>query len=745
MKLTRQVVITVTVTVSALLLLNGLVIQNLLKSTFERYEDAHVARNSGRIQQSIEATYERLTRTNLDWSEWTDTYNFLLGNYADYVNANLVNGSLENIGLDLMAFADGTHQVVWHKWKSNHEAFDAPGELYVEHSEAIEKLFNEFANEDVDSRGIVLTSRGPLFVVSRPVVRNDRSGPPAGTLLTGLYIDESWIADTSRRAHVDFSVVELSDMNHGEEIDDIQEQLAAQDGAPLVFRSDSFVHEYFSLSDIGGDPALLIDVLTPRDIFAQGRQVQYIAAGSAGIAGLTLMILITMLIRRLVVQPIHELTGHIERIKETGELRSLAESHSKDEVGLLALKFDELIQKQKQAEDKSQLLDSILQRTSISIAFTDSEGCLQYMNPTFANYLCEIGYSDADFDIQHLFDAQGQTSDAYDQMSQAIAAGSPWSSQVTWTDSDEIVHEEEMTISPVRSLNNEVLHLYIYYQDVTTRNALERRLAQAEKLESVGQLASGIAHEINTPAQFVGDNTKFLQESFEDLNDLLQLLDQLATSDRDSVSMDKIRLAVEKADVRFLSEEIPSAIEQSIDGIARISTIVRAMKDFAHPGTELAQVDINRAIESTVTVASNEWKYVADVNLKLDDALPEVQGNVGQINQVLLNIIVNASHAIAENGKDTQGIISIETGQADSCAEICISDNGPGIPEDVRARIFDPFFTTKEVGKGTGQGLSIAYDVVVNKHGGTISAESEPGQGSRFIIRLPICVDDKAA
>ncbi|HDH97429.1 MAG TPA: histidine kinase, partial [Proteobacteria bacterium] len=204
----------------------------------------------------------------------------------------------------------------------------------------------------------------------------------------------------------------------------------------------------------------------------------------------------------------------------------------------------------------------------------------------------------------------------------------------------------------------------------------------------------------------------------------------------------EVEEAVRSADMEFLAEEVPKAIDESLDGIERIASIVRAMKEFSHPGLEeKVAIDINRAIQNTVTISRNEWKYVADVELDLDPNLPLVPCLPRDINQVLLNIIVNAAHAIADvvgEGRAAKGKITISTRHIGDWVEIRISDTGTGIPPEIRHRIFDPFFTTKEVGKGTGQGLSIAHSIVVDKHKGQIFFETEMGKGTTFFIRLPL-------
>lgn len=267
--------------------------------------------------------------------------------------------------------------------------------------------------------------------------------------------------------------------------------------------------------------------------------------------------------------------------------------------------------------------------------------------------------------------------------------------------------------------------------DLRTTQAM---LIQAEKLESIGQLAAGIAHEINTPVQYVTDNSTFLESAFDDL---LRAFDELEALARvtDTGRVDDV---VREADITFLREEIPLALAQSHEGLARVSEIVRAMKDFSHPGSEVAAADLNHAIESTVTVSRNEWKYVAAVEVQLDPTLPAVRCHEGQIKQVVLNMVVNAAHAIGEAGHDpSTGRIVVTTGWDGDRARISVSDNGCGMPPEVRARIFDPFFTTKEVGRGTGQGLSVAHRIV-GAHAGRILVDSTQGVGTTFTLDLPV-------
>ncbi|GIX49666.1 MAG: hypothetical protein KatS3mg131_3877 [Candidatus Tectimicrobiota bacterium] len=295
-----------------------------------------------------------------------------------------------------------------------------------------------------------------------------------------------------------------------------------------------------------------------------------------------------------------------------------------------------------------------------------------------------------------------------------------------------------ITLTPMAGSGGESLGLLLLGADITERKLLQSQLAQAQKLEAIGQLAAGIAHEINTPTQYVGDNLRFLRDAFADLLTLLDAYQESGCGERQQ----ELEALAARLDLPYLRQEIPVALEQALDGVERVATIVRAMKDFSHPGVEeKTPIDLNKALESTVTVARNEWKYVAELVLDLDPDLPLVPCLPGELNQVFLNIVVNAAHAIADvvgDGSQGKGTIRVSTHRDGDWVEVRISDTGTGIPEAIRERIFDPFFTTKEVGKGTGQGLAIAHDVVVKKHGGHLTFETEVGKGTTFIVRLPV-------
>jgi len=283
-------------------------------------------------------------------------------------------------------------------------------------------------------------------------------------------------------------------------------------------------------------------------------------------------------------------------------------------------------------------------------------------------------------------------------------------------------------------------------QTLAQLQGAQAKLLQSQKLEAIGQLAAGIAHEINTPAQYVSDNTAFARRAVDGLIAALQasmaVVERAKQGDIPADLLAAAEAAAVKAKTGFLFKQLPRALDQAREGLERISTIVQAMKEFSHPsGAEKCPVNLREAIETTIAVARNEWKYVAEVELQMPADLPLVPVLRNEFNQVILNLIVNAAHAIGDvtgGGAEGKGKIRISGRVVGSEVEIRVSDTGGGIPESVRGKVFEPFFTTKGVGKGTGQGLAIAYSVVVDKHQGSIAFESEVGQGTSFIIGLPL-------
>jgi PAS domain S-box-containing protein len=364
-----------------------------------------------------------------------------------------------------------------------------------------------------------------------------------------------------------------------------------------------------------------------------------------------------------------------------------------------------------------------------------------------------------------MFSDEEQNREAFSRLRQAVRCGNNASEEMVSRRRDGSTFCVGMFLTPVCPADgSDISHYLVIGADITARLEQERarqllqeqlynemkerermgiELQLAQKLESVGRLAAGIAHEINTPIQYIGDSVSFLQATQAELAQLRTAyqgaMQQMQDSAHAREAMESVHAAQQALDLSFVDTEVPKAFARTMEGVQRVAAIVRAMKEFAHPDSgEQNPADLNHAIETTLLVAHNEYKYSAQVETGLGE-LPEVVCNIGELNQVFLNLIVNAAHAIAESGQDAQsGRITITTRVAGEQAEIVIADNGCGISAENLERIFDPFFTTKPVGRGTGQGLAITRTIVIEKHGGRVDVESTLGSGTRFVLRLPI-------
>jgi PAS domain S-box-containing protein len=394
------------------------------------------------------------------------------------------------------------------------------------------------------------------------------------------------------------------------------------------------------------------------------------------------------------------------------------------------------ITKRLEADLERRQLAEALQHCTDSIEILDSQGRIVYVNAAFeasnGQRLADIRGSRP----EALTDF-GPAADRYeDMMRTAYRGGRPWSGTLKSLSADGGTREEDVTVSPLRDDRGQVSGYVVVKRDTTDRRRLESQIRQRQKLESIGQLADGIAHELNAPIQLVDDNLRFLRESFGELDRLLAEFAGLGKRSN-AVPPSAIAGCLQKADVEFLQREIGRALDQSGDGLHRMAGIVRAMRDMSYSSPEKAPVDLNRAIQNTITVSTNEWQHVAEIQTSFDPALPPVVCMPGDVSLVLLGLLVNAAHAISETNRSGirgKGVITVSTHRLNEFAEIRIGDTGRGVPPEARRRLFDP-----QAAPGTaGHDLSMAHEVIVNQHGGTIALDSEPGKGATFIIRLPI-------
>jgi PAS domain S-box-containing protein len=398
----------------------------------------------------------------------------------------------------------------------------------------------------------------------------------------------------------------------------------------------------------------------------------------------------------------------------------------------------------KKAEKRLERLSSVVEQSSETIVVTDLAGNIVYCNQAFTQ---STGYSQAEALGQNprILKSGNQDEVFYQKLWDTITAGDVWHGVFKDKRKDGTFFDERAVIFPIKDKAGKIINYAAVKRDITKENLLENQLRLSQRMEAVGQLAAGVAHELNTPIGFVSSNMESVKKYVDQFKQLIPRYQEFISKvnqlqpDLLSGELKELREAEENAHLDFILEDLDDLFAETAEGFERISQIVVKLREFSRvdSGDETGYYNLNRAIETTLVVSRNEYKYVADAETELTEDLPDSICNSGEINQVLLNIIVNAAQAIKEQGREDKGKISIVTDYDDQWVLCRISDDGPGVSDEVSENIFNSFFTTKAVGTGTGLGLYISYDIIVNKHGGQLQVDSSPGQGTTFIIKLP--------
>lgn len=404
----------------------------------------------------------------------------------------------------------------------------------------------------------------------------------------------------------------------------------------------------------------------------------------------------------------------------------------------------EISQKSKMQNRQKRLITAI-ESAAEAIIITSPAGKIIFVNPAFEQL---TGYSarEAIHKTPGILQSGHHSKKFYDDLWQTILAGKVWKGRFTNKRKDGTFYQEEATISPVKNDHGTVINFVAVKKDITKEIELETQLQQAQKLESIGTLAAGMAHEINTPVQYVLSNTNFLKEVFSNFLEIQagyqHLVQVVSASGNFSEQVDEMTRLAEKLDLDYLKDEAGKAFEDTIEGINRISAIIGLMKDFSQPESGGKRLeDLNKIIRTTVDVTRNQWQDVAEIDLDLDAELPPVPLMVAHFKQIILEMILNAICALTAkqtSHPQPKGRISITTRTAGDKIDLRLADTGIGISRADIGKVFDPFFTTKPVGKGSGQGLSVVRGVV-DKHDGTITVSSTQGEGTEFTISLPLC------
>lgn len=407
------------------------------------------------------------------------------------------------------------------------------------------------------------------------------------------------------------------------------------------------------------------------------------------------------------------------------------------------------ISERKAAELEHKRLTTAIDQVAEAIVITDTSGTIIYVNPAFE---VTSGYSVTESIGKNpkILKSDEHDEEFYTELWKTISCGKIWKGRFINLSKDGRRHIQEATIGPVRNEEGQIMSYVCVARDITQQLLIEAQLRQAQKLESIGELAAGIAHEINTPTQYVTTNIKFLEDSFAEIIKTISSMNSLRKLIHDNTPIDKLVTAadtiINNDELNYLKEDIPNAIRESEEGLRRITEIVNSVKQLSHPGeTQKSFHNLNNIINDAITVCTNEWKYVANIERDLAPDLPEIYCLRGEVGQVVLNLIINSAHAIEEKKSQQtkeKGTITVRSYVNDNFVTMEIVDTGSGMPQNIIERAFDPFFTTKQVGKGTGQGLAIAHNVIVNIHKGFIFIDSTEEVGTTVTVQLPVTDED---
>lgn len=410
---------------------------------------------------------------------------------------------------------------------------------------------------------------------------------------------------------------------------------------------------------------------------------------------------------------------------------------------------EKLLQSQREAEknlqEGYQNLKRIMSHVPVGVVLTDEELNIQWVNKTARTMLGDIPYDELRKQTMGR-DIQFVGADGL-QLSDYSTGKNLNNKEGVLTNAKNMEYQVLLNRTQFEAVHQPLVLHSLY--DLSEYKKIEAELMHVSKMESIGRLAEGLAHEINTPAQFVGSNLEFIHDSIEDIFTAFTRLEgeveDLTKIDPGVAKLIEKRLngITAEADLEYLRQELPKALNESRGGVNRVAQLVQAMKEFSHSASaEMVATDLNAALQTTLMVSGAQWKPVTDIEVDLSEDLPMVFCDVGELNQVFLNLIVNSVQSIQKKRQESDhegpGVVKISSYRENSNAVFVFEDNGTGIEESLQEKIFDPFFTTREVGSGSGQGLYITQNIVCQKHKGTITFDSRIGEGTTFYVRLPI-------
>jgi PAS domain S-box-containing protein len=759
----------------------------ILLENLSLLEEDYCIKNVQRAVNVITNENSSLLSTVGDYAAWDETYKFASGLSPDYMISNIIPETLTGLKLNYFIFVDKTGRIF------NSYGYDLNKKQQIPISPRLVNyiIWNSLSidtNDPTGKVGILQLEDGPFLFAVHPILTSKHDGPANGSVIIGRFIGRDYADHLTLATQSSIEIASYTDSVLYQELITAKQISTSNFPTYIKLMDSQSISGYAVLQDIFGYPALIVRTKMERDIYNQGYSsiVLYILLIVLGC--LFFIISIIYIIDRQVISRVTELSKSVSHVRMAVKPIDRVPVKGKDEITSLAVEINEML-------GSLEEFDAELRKSSNELERRIAERTSELSE---VNYILQHEIRERELSEKALIETYNENNQILSSISSIIIGVNKEGIITQWNDvaatmlgfaanevmglsffnlpinwdwerirnetteccekntkirmddiqlckDDNMTRVLGITLTPLFLKEEEKPGFLLVGADITERRLLEQRVGQSNKMEAIGQMAAGIAHEINTPTQLVGSNLRFIGKQLEDILKLidkavalnLQVKSKTATPEM-AISLQK---AAEAAHLNYFKEEAPKAIADSLEGIDRITHIVSAMRYFSHPGSDVKENgNLNLIIKNALSLSRNEWKHVAEVKTDLAEDLPVIECYPSDLSQVILNLIINSVHAIKDVIKDEptgKGKISISSRLLDDSVEVRISDSGTGIPEDIRGKIFDPFFTTKDVGMGTGQGLAICFTVIVKKHGGILEFESEIGRGTTFIIRLP--------
>ena len=778
----KSIIIIVTISLLIISLVNASARFILLKS-FSNLEEEYCIKNVQRAFNAVTTEKNNLLSHASDYATWDDTYAFTENLNPAFITSNITPDTFINLNINFFIIMDKSGQVI-----VSHGYDLIKNEPLAISTNLLDQIINlpnsQNPNLKSGSAGFVLINDQPILMAYHPILTSRSEGPQHGVLVIGRFLGDSFAAQLSNTTQLSIQIESYINSTLRLEFEGAKQVTDGETTISINPLNSKNIAGYMMVEDVFNNPVMILKAAMDRDIYNHGYDTILFFIYIVFFGSLFFILTALYLLDSQVTSRIISLSRSVIGVRLSGHLADRVPIKGKDEISSLGNAINEMLQSLEAADYRLRHsrdeLEKLIEDRTAELVQVNLDLKHEITEHELGRKALSEAYNEIHLIISSIssimigVDNKGMVTLWNDVASKLLSLSSDdvvgldffalpinWNREKIAQEAAECVksnknirmadillrHQTDgirilgITLTPLFLKDKEHPGFLLIGADITERRLLEDQVGRSNKLEAIGQLAAGVAHEINTPTQLVGSNLRFLGQQLDTILGWLDKLHQQKDAAKTESKIPSLIIGSEKdvtlAQLEYFKQEAPKAIEQSLEGIDRISHIVTAMRFFTHPGSENKEIaDLNQIIQNAISLSRNEWKIIAEIKTDFDPNLPEVECLPIELSQVVLNIIINAIHAIQDSGEE-KGQIVIVSRQAGELIEVSITDNGTGIPKEIQSKIFDPFFTTKDIGRGTGQGLAIAYTVIVKKHGGTLEFESETGKGTTFIIRLP--------